>query len=207
MRLRARAGVATNVKGPFSNGPYTTPDCATCHREHQGRVQLAATADKFCVDCHSDLTPGKMPTPPGGATSAVVRSVGAFPEDHAEFAVLRTGSKDPGTLRFNHEVHNSPTLRGPSGPEKLECTTCHKPEISRVSSQKRTSTGLMASINYEQQCARCHTLFFDERLDLQVPHEHFRVGHGPSSGRPCLTTFVTTRGRSRNRTFQAAAFL
>jgi predicted CXXCH cytochrome family protein len=186
-----------HVQGPFANGPYTdhvTPDCATCHREHQGRVQLAATADKFCIDCHGDLTPGaalspasplppvgtRVPpppphlAPPSPGPMAVARRVGAFPADHAEFAVLRTGYKDPGNLRFNHEVHNSPMLRGPNGTEKLECTTCHRPEISRVSSQRRMSTGLMASINYEQQCARCHTLFFDERIDLEVPHEEFR---------------------------------
>jgi len=171
---------------------HQAPDCATCHREHQGRVQLAATADKFCIDCHGDLTPGAElapaspppgtgpPAPPPHRASprpgpwAVPRRVGAFPADHPEFAVLREGYDDPGHLRFNHEVHNNPALRGPAGPEKLECTTCHRPEISRASSQRRMSTGLMASINYEQQCARCHTLFFDERIDLEVPHEEFR---------------------------------
>ena len=28
---------------------------ATCHREHKGRVELAATADTFCVKCHADV--------------------------------------------------------------------------------------------------------------------------------------------------------
>jgi predicted CXXCH cytochrome family protein len=167
------------------------PDCATCHREHQGRVQLAATADKFCVDCHADLRPGATPAapapragvPPPPPTPSplrpgrwpVARSVRAFPADHAEFAVLREDYKDPGNLRFNHAVHNNPDLRGPNGPEQLECASCHKPEISRVTSQQKVVTGLMASVTYEQQCARCHPLFFDERIDLEVPHEHLKV--------------------------------
>lgn len=153
-----RAGMATAaVQHPGS--PQGTPDCATCHREHKGRVQLALTPDKFCVDCHGDLAP----------------AVGEFPDRHAEFAVLRDGQTDPGNLRFNHAVHNSPTLRGPGGPEPLECTACHKPEMSRAGSPQKMSGGLMASIDYEQQCARCHTLFFDERIDAEAPHDTLPV--------------------------------
>jgi predicted CXXCH cytochrome family protein len=137
-----------------------TPECATCHREHQGRVQLAATADKLCVDCHGDLAP---------------HAVRGFPAGHAEFAAVRDGARDPGTIRFNHDVHNSRTLRGPNGTEPLECTTCHKPEIARLSSQKKLSSGLMSSIRYEQQCARCHPLFFDERVEAQAPHEPIAI--------------------------------
>jgi predicted CXXCH cytochrome family protein len=29
----------------------------------------------------------------------------------------------------------------------------------------------MAPITYQQQCARCHPLFFDERVDQQAPHD------------------------------------
>lgn len=143
---------------------HATPECASCHREHQGRVALAATADRFCADCHGDL-----PT---------LGRARAFPADHAEFAVLRDGYRDPGTLRFNHAVHNNPALRGPNGAERLECTSCHRPEIARVSSQRRVVTGLMASMNYEQQCARCHPLFFDERIETEAPHEPVAVVRG-----------------------------
>jgi hypothetical protein len=127
-------------------------------------VELAATADKFCIDCHGDLELT------AGAPS-VHASIRTFPSGHPEFALMRTGVKDPGTIRFNHEVHVKDGLRGPAGPEKLECATCHKPEMPRVTSQRKTATGLMASISYEGQCARCHQLFFDERLDATAPHE------------------------------------
>jgi predicted CXXCH cytochrome family protein len=143
---------------------HGTPACATCHRDHQGRVQLAATADRFCVDCHGDLELV-------AGTPSIQTAVGSFPAGHPEFATLRPGVKDPGTIRFNHEVHARDGLPGPDGGEKLECATCHKPEVTRVSSRRPSVTGLMAAVSYEQQCARCHPLFFDERLEAVVPHE------------------------------------
>jgi hypothetical protein len=153
----------------------SAPQCATCHREHRGRISLAATVpEDFCTQCHT-VGSGVAPRAPGSAAGqrgqAPPLAVAGFPDDHPEFAALRGGYEDPGTIKFNHEVHAKKDLRGPSGPETLECATCHKPEIVRASSQRRTTTGLMASVSYEQQCARCHTLFFDERLDVQAPHE------------------------------------
>lgn len=136
--------------------PQASPDCASCHREHQGRVRLAQTRDTQCVDCHAESK--RM-------------AVGRFPDDHPQFAVMRDNVTDPGTLKFNHAAHANESLRGPGGPEKLECWTCHKPEIARVSSPRRMGTGLMRSVNYEQQCARCHPLFFDVRIDAAAPHE------------------------------------
>jgi predicted CXXCH cytochrome family protein len=140
------------------------PDCATCHREHKGRVELAATSDGFCVRCHGDLRTT-------GAAPRIATDVERFPSGHPEFAVARAGAVDPGTLKFNHEVHLKADLRGPSGPETLQCAACHRPEIARTTTQRRVATGLMAPVNYELQCARCHPLFFDERIDAPVPHE------------------------------------
>jgi predicted CXXCH cytochrome family protein len=141
------------------------PDCATCHREHSGRVQLARTDDRFCVDCH-----GNLKTTHG--EPKVVKDVGTFPSAHPQFAVLKSGAPDPARLRFNHAVHMKDTLRGPAGPEKLECSTCHRPETARTtSSMKRPRpTGLMAPITFQENCARCHPLFFDERIDQPAPH-------------------------------------
>ena len=68
-------------------------------------------------------------------------------------------------------MHLKDGLLGPSGPETLQCAGCHKPEVARASSQRRPATGLMAPFTYEQQCARCHPLFFDERIDAPAPHE------------------------------------
>ena len=58
-----------------------------------------------------------------------------------------------GRLRFNHAVHMKNDLRGPGGPEKLECAGCHKPEIVRVTAQSKRppTTGLMAPITFKDE--------------------------------------------------------
>jgi predicted CXXCH cytochrome family protein len=146
--------------------PVRGPACVTCHREHQGRVRLAAAVpDGMCVECHGDLPAG---------SGSIARSVGAFPSDHPEFGVLREG-KDPGTVRFNHEVHVKNDLRGPNGPETLECTTCHQPKLSRTGGGGTRVDNLMASVTFDRQCARCHPLFFDARIEQAAPHAHAKV--------------------------------
>jgi predicted CXXCH cytochrome family protein len=142
------------------------PSCATCHQEHRGRVQLARTEDTFCVECHADLRTAQGPP-------AVVTTAGTFPDRHPQFAPLRDGANpDPARLRFNHAVHMKDSLRGPAGPETLECATCHKPEILRARAHAKgpQTTGLMAPVTYQQDCARCHPLFFDERIEQAAPH-------------------------------------
>ena len=141
------------------------PSCATCHQEHRGRVQLTRTDERFCIDCHADLktTSGEP---------RVAKQVGTFPAKHPEFAAVRGGATDPARVRFNHAVHLKPDLRGPKGPERLACTTCHTPERAPAArgAKRPAASGLMAPVTYQQNCARCHPLFFDERLDRVAPH-------------------------------------
>jgi len=141
-----------------------SPSCSTCHRDHRGRVDLSRTEDRFCVECHGDLQ-----TTHGDPT--VAKSVGTFPSGHPEFAAVR--AQDPGRIHFNHAVHLKDAVRGPDGPETLACGTCHTPDFSRTAANRRkpASTGLMAPISYRQQCARCHPLFFDERIAQEAPHD------------------------------------
>ncbi|MDP9324362.1 MAG: cytochrome c3 family protein, partial [Acidobacteriota bacterium] len=136
------------------------PACATCHREHQGRVELAKMPEDFCVRCHGDLSvrdPGRMvPALPGvNLRPKAANAVTGFPSLHPEFSVIRSGATDAGSLKFNHAVHMKDELRGPSGPETLQCTGCHKPEMAPASSQRRLPLGSMSPLNYQQQCARC----------------------------------------------------
>jgi hypothetical protein len=140
------------------------PACSTCHRDHRGRVDLARTDDRFCVECHGDLQTRH-------GDPKVAKSVDAFPSGHPEFAALR--APDPGRVKFNHAAHLKDGLRGPDGPEKLACGTCHTPEISRTTANPKrpASTGLMAPVTYRRQCARCHPLFFDERIPQEAPHD------------------------------------
>jgi predicted CXXCH cytochrome family protein len=141
------------------------PPCATCHQEHRGRVVLSKTSDSFCVDCHGDLK-----TTHGDPK--VATSVGAFPSGHPEFAAVKSGAQDSGRLRFNHAVHMKDSVRGPNGAEKLACASCHTPEVWRIGAKAKgpSTTGLMEPINYDEKCARCHPLFFDERIEQATPH-------------------------------------
>ena len=157
--------------GPAHPNPATVaasakpaPACATCHREHRGRIALASTPDGFCVDCHS-----------GSERAASQRAEAmSFPSDHPPFTTERP-AVDPGTIKFNHQVHAKADLRGPNGPETLACTTCHQPELVKAAARRNAATGLMKAITYEQDCARCHMLYFDERIDAPAPHEESNV--------------------------------
>ena len=154
----------TTALAAAATPPVEAPACATCHREHQGRVSLSATRDAVCVDCHS------------GSTRAASQRAEAisFPGHHPAFTTEQN-LVDPGTLKFNHQVHAKADLRGPNGPETLACTTCHQPEMLPGRARRPMRTGLMKPIEYEQQCARCHQLYFDERIEAAAPHEEPKV--------------------------------
>jgi hypothetical protein len=125
--------------------------------------------DRFCVDCHGDLdTSGGAPT--------VARSVKPFPSGHPEFSAAKSGAKDPGGLKFNHQVHTrNDGIRGPKGMELLECGQCHKPEIARTIGKRTLKTGLMTTASYADACARCHPIYFDELIDAKAPHDRPQV--------------------------------
>jgi hypothetical protein len=126
---------------------------------------MAKTDQRFCIDCHADLktTQGEP---------RVARSVGAFSVSHPEFRAVSAGAQDPARVRFNHAVHMKDDLRGPRGPESLQCGTCHLPEAANTGRRAKgpDTTGLMAPITFARNCARCHPLFFDERIDQAAPH-------------------------------------
>lgn len=146
---------------PSDTAPTVEPPaCAACHREHRGQVALSVSPDTFCVDCHS-----------GDTRAASARApVSGFPEGHPPFAASAGSVRDTGTIRFNHEVHLRSELPGPDGPERLECSVCHQPSLARVSDPV-SREGLMRPVTYEQQCARCHPLYFDEFVNDPAPHE------------------------------------
>ena len=161
-----RACLACHDAPAHTANQIAPPACSSCHLEHGGRVQLAKVDDRLCLSCHGDLT-----TKTAGRPASIV-NVGRFPAAHPEFAVLRTGARDPGGLKFNHMVHmKKEGVRGPSGPEQLQCTQCHRPEIVRTLGRRTIKSGLMSPITYKNDCARCHTLFFDERIDAAAPHD------------------------------------
>ncbi len=96
------------------------PECATCHVEHRGRINIRAASNQSCAECHSNLK--EM-----NGTPRYAAHIRSFEDGHPEFAVLRQGAKDPGTILLNHAIHMKPIRRGPNGPiVQLECSDCHR---------------------------------------------------------------------------------
>jgi predicted CXXCH cytochrome family protein len=157
---------------PAAPREFRQQSCRTCHRDHEGRVRLAAMDNRFCLDCHSDL---KVP----GGQPKILTKVTHFPgddTDHPEFAAVdptRKPPPDPGTIKFNHEVHmreREDGLRTLTGTEKMKCETCHTPGVTPASKQRPATVGLMTPIGRSMNCERCHSLFFDSRVDVQIRH-------------------------------------
>ena len=160
-----------------------TPSCASCHADHRGAIRLAATSDSDCTRCHSSLTTHAGPT-------NFIRNINSFDGDHPEFAVLRAGRGDPGTIQLNHYRHLQPNLLGPNGSRvQMVCTDCHRSAADANApwpfgdSQSRSGTAktesgvsappraYMAPATYARTCAACHSLQFDRRLPDAVPHD------------------------------------
>jgi hypothetical protein len=147
--------------GPIHQTDQTfTPSCSSCHVEHQGAFRLASTSDAACTQCHGDLK-----TTHGASKFA--SNIHGFDGSHPEFAVLRPGASDPGTVKFNHQVHLKVDLRGPNGPVQLKCADCHR--------RGSFETSYMERVNYEKHCASCHPLQFDRRFSESAPHKEPKV--------------------------------
>jgi len=174
-----------------------TPNCASCHSDHRGAIRLAATSDANCTQCHSNLT-----TRTGSTDFA--RHINHFETDHPEFAVLRTGRGDPGTIQLNHYRHLQANLLGPNSSHvQMVCTDCHRSaadangpwpygDPQNQSGPQKALPGnpakpdavapaspraYMAPATYARTCAACHTLQFDKRLPDSVPHDTPEVIH------------------------------
>jgi hypothetical protein len=175
-----------------------TPSCASCHTEHRGAIRLAATSDSNCIVCHANLATRGNPL-------NYVRNITSFESNHPEFAVLRSGRTDPGTIQLNHYRHLQPNLLGLNGRRvQMVCTDCHRsaadaagpwpygdaksqagtPAKKLDANESGNSAGMsagsrayMASATYAQTCAACHTLQFDKRLSDAVPHDKPEVIH------------------------------
>src|SRR5262249_14771014 len=103
------------------NNEKFTPSCASCHIEHVANPHLARTADITCTQCH-----GSLEVKSGSVK--YVKSVEGFNANHPEFAVLRDGYKDPGTIKLNHAVHmkKDGLVEGKGNHVELQCSDCHR---------------------------------------------------------------------------------
>jgi len=142
--------------------------CAQCHMEHNGNGGLVLHDARQCVSCHGAMTSLDR--------ESAVLDVADF-ATHPQFRI--TVKDDSGAssrvsiddtakaidttpLKLNHALHLKDGLRGPRGPETLQCNACH--ELSKDKKE-------MLPIRFDKHCRDCHSLGFDERLpDSQVPH-------------------------------------
>jgi len=187
-RVTDRACLACH-DAPMHHANQTfTPECATCHVEHKGAMPLKATADAACTQCHADLrTRDGQPH--------YVASITSFEKKHPDFATLRSGQADPGTVRLNHYVHLQPNLIGPNNRRvQMTCDDCHRPAAVATSpygtAEMHPITTTNANLSrprdqahmplpeFGKHCASCHTLQFDKRFgNEQVPHDKPEVVH------------------------------
>lgn len=163
-----RSCLACHDAPRHSEAELVTPACTSCHLEHRGAVRLALVADRACASCHGDLQTKR-------GEPRVARRVEDFAREHPEFGAVRAG-RDSGRLKFNHATHLKPNLRAASGTTKLECANCHRTDAAAgrwrfAQQRRRPGDGLMAPTKYAVQCASCHPLEADPRLDGPVPHE------------------------------------
>ncbi|HET7150984.1 MAG TPA: hypothetical protein VFI60_06205, partial [Candidatus Acidoferrum sp.] len=182
------------------------PNCATCHTEHRGRVNLSVVSDQACAQCHSDLKQSV-------STTNYAYHINSLEDGHPEFAALLTvagaPASDRATIKLNHAIHMKPIRRGPKGPlVNLECGNCHRPmvagaDLTYADPKYRAATvsykdsdeflplgpgafkapkpftgrELMAPVKFADACAGCHLLTFDKRFEEGVPHDKPEVAH------------------------------
>lgn len=132
----------------------SNPSCTSCHVDHRGSFELASVTDASCTQCHASLQ-----TKSGRLD--VEASVTGFPNGHPKFRSERGQLMDTGTVKFNHKVHMKADLRGPNGPEQLQCETCHKLQLD----------GTRTLANRAEDCDRCHRLEFYRRITDVLPHD------------------------------------
>lgn len=101
--------------------------CATCHREHQGRSEsLVSLSNKQCQSCHES-------------------TFDSFAEGHPEFA--SDYGCEQQSIQFDHAQHLREHLPERGISEQESCTGCH----TLGDSDRRMSTR-----SFEASCAACH---------------------------------------------------
>ena len=145
--------------------------CAECHLEHLGAKAPVRADAALCQGCHADIKRSLAETK--------LENTGDFDALHPEFRLtLWRGPKaedvvrvkqsnkaalvETSHLKFPHDVHLKPGLKGPDGRESLKCKSCHTPDDGEKS---------FVPVTMERHCLRCHELRFEPAVtSRQVPH-------------------------------------
>jgi len=131
--------------GPIHHASQTKSlECSACHMEHRGRVNIKAASNQSCAGCHADLK----------AASGRLRfatHIHSFEDGHPQFAALREGASDPGTMKINHAIHMKPIRQRPTGPiVNLECGNCHRPSAAPADLTYADSKYRAAAVSYKE---------------------------------------------------------
>lgn len=166
-------------KDMLASGTNET-QCQKCHKEHNGPSNNILKSDKFCTDCHSDISDSL-----GNETE--LHDVSDFGTEHPEFrpTIMQLDAegvtkfkrislddtaalKENHTLIFSHKAHLKPEKperfkeKTKDGRDKLNCGDCHIPDSGGVH---------MEPINFQKLCRDCHELTVGiEGKDRDLPH-------------------------------------
>jgi predicted CXXCH cytochrome family protein len=145
--------------------------CVECHTEHQGTTAMPVTDERFCTNCHGDMSK-RIETPLKNAADfgdnhpqfePTIRFAGAGGAPMFRRVSLDANPKEDSGLKFPHDLHLSTTNgvaqmaktlgKGEGYGAPLECANCHT----------RDATGTtFASVKMENSCGACHSLAFDQ---------------------------------------------
>lgn len=145
--------------------------CVECHTEHQGATAMPVTDERFCTNCHNDMSK---------RIDTALKDTADFGDNHPQFAPtirlagadgapmfrrvsLDANPKEDNGLKFPHDIHLSTTNgvaqmaktlgKGEGYGAPLDCASCHT----------RDATGnSFAAVKMETACGACHSLAFDQ---------------------------------------------
>ena len=145
--------------------------CVECHTEHQGTTAMPVTDERFCTNCHNDMSK---------RIDTALKDTADFGEKHPQFAPtirlagadgapmfrrvsLDANPKEDNGLKFPHDIHLSATNgvaqmaktlgKGEGYGAPLECANCHT---------RDTTGNSFVPVKMEPACGACHSLAFDQ---------------------------------------------
>ncbi len=153
--------------------------CVSCHSEHEGPVELEASNEQFCADCHNELDARLTDVSFGNAADFGEKHPQFRPQfytahyaDKPERVSLDSPVREMSGLVFPHDMHMNEqggvarmaiSLDQYDGP--LQCSDCHSEWsdeglIVKVSEDggKPSDYGDFSPVVMEDSCEACHSL-------------------------------------------------